>query len=175
MDLDQIDMLKPDELREVIKRANKALDRQLGSGLKSSKDRLKELLDTKGDNFMGSGMPMHEYMLCMDLDALSRSFHRQDRRERKRRLKYVIQLSAELDRIRREVGIFASGLAEAAIEDVLTGDWRRAKEYAGDLVFETKGGETEKVYGAAYAVFRELLQEAFDTRPEAEVVPKKVH
>ena len=78
MDLDQIDMLPPDELREVIKRARKALDRQLGEGIRADKDRLKELLDTKGDNFMGSGMPMHEYMLCMDLDTLSRSFHRQD-------------------------------------------------------------------------------------------------
>jgi len=175
MDLDQIDMLPPDELREVIKRARKALDRQLGEGIRADKDRLKELLDTTSDNFMGSGLSMQEYMLCMDLDTLNRSFTRQMRPERKRRLKYVILLSYELERIRREVGIFASGLAEGAIEDVLGGDWRRAREFAGDLVFEMEGGETQEVYGAAYAVFRELLQEAFNTRPEAEVVPKKVH
>lgn len=175
MDLDQIDMLPPDELREVVKRARKALDRQLGEGLRADKGRLKELLDTTSDNFMGSGMTMQEYMLCIDLDALARSFHRQMRPERTRRLKYVILLSAELERIRREVGIFASGLAEGAIEDVLMGDWRRAKEFAGDLVFDMEGGEIQEVYQAAYAPFRELLQEVFDTRPEAEPPPKQVH
>ena len=55
------------------------------------------------------------------------------------------------------------------------GDWRRAKEFGGDLVFKHEGGETEKTYGAAYAVFRELLKEAFDTRPEAESQPKRVY
>jgi len=175
MDLDQIDMLPPDELREVIKRARKALDRQLGEGIRADKDRLKELLDTQGDNFMGSGMPMQEYMLCLDLDTLNRSFVRQMRPERKRRLKFVILLSAELERIRREVGIFASGLAEGAIEDVLGGDWRRAMEYAKDLDFKHEGGETQEVYGPAYACFAALLQEAFDTRPGAETPPKQVH
>lgn len=175
MDLDLIDMLPPDELREVIKRARKALDHQLGEGLKSNPERLKELLSTEGDNFMGSGMSMQDYLLCLDLDTLSRSFNRQKRPERKRRMKFIVLLSAELEAIRQKVGIFSSGLAEGAIEGVIEGDWRLVKEFAGDFTFEHEGGETEKVYGPAYARFRELLMEAFNTRPGATPPPQQVH
>lgn len=47
--------------------------------------------------------------------------------ERKGRLRAVIGLSAELERIRAESD-FATGLAEQVIEDIIEGDWRAAHE-----------------------------------------------
>ncbi len=176
MDLTDIDDLPPDELREGIEQLRKALDRKLGQGPRADKARLKELLSTEGDNFFGSNLSMSDYLTCLTLDGVSRALIMQDRPERRRRMGFVIKLAAELERIIQEVGLYATGLAEGAIEDVILGDWRSVHYYATDFcTFKDEHEDTRDRYGPAYASFAALLQEAFDTRPEAEEKPRITH
>lgn len=136
-----------------------------GSREVPSRDGLAKMLDPDGDNFCGSGLTMREFMMAMDIQALNSSFLRQGREEKRRRLGYVIRLSVALAKI-TEVSVWATRLAEGAIEDVIDGDWAGVRECAKD--FAGAGGFLEHVgpdLQALWRSFASVLQEAFDTRP----------
>jgi hypothetical protein len=95
------------------------------------------------------------------IESLKRSWFLADRTERKLRLKYVIELSVELNKIKQH-GIFAVGLGEGAIEKIIEGDYEEANRYASDFTFEHDGPEVAKQYGPLWERFRELLHEARD-------------
>jgi hypothetical protein len=72
----------------------------------------------------------HEYQW----KQLLRSWTLQSKEERRARLRTIIQLSIELDGIRK-VSNFAVRIGESAVEAVIEGDWKQAQDLAGDLTF----------------------------------------
>ena len=94
-------------------------------------------------------------------EAFKRSWFCANRPERKHRIKYVLLLSAELERIKAQ-SIQATLLGQAAIEDLIEGNYREMIVLRSDLSFDD---EFRDRYVPLWARFRELLQEAYDRRP----------
>lgn len=92
------------------------------------------------------------------MKQVSRSWCLASREESKLRLRTVMALSVELDRIKR-VSIFSTGLAEGAIEAVIEGDWKRAAEWGSDLTFADDSIAKES-HGALWEPFVILLRAA---------------
>lgn len=134
---------------------------KLGAHPRSSdpKRRFEELLGADSTNFLGSGLTLHDFMQLAKAEKLAASWSLQTREEQKRRLSAVIRLSAELERI-REKEMFATGLAEMAIEAVIEGDWRLAASMVEGLTFKKESDELRSHAGDMYATFRELLLQA---------------
>lgn len=171
LDLTAFEALSPEELREAAKQLQNMAYRKEGGNRDLSKERLSKLLDVESEDFMGTGMTLHDFMLCGRLDELSHSFATQDKDERRRRLGFIIRLGAELDKIKQK-GPFATGLAEAGIESVILGDWSMVREWADHFEFKDEHESIREAYATLYVAFVGLLREAFDTRPEAEPAPK---
>lgn len=123
-------------------------------------------LDVHGDNFMGSGLDFHEWFRTMDTLRYDRWFGTQAREERRRRMKYIVKLCAEQERILEEHGLQATGLSEALIENVIEGDWVGVKAWIEGLKFEEEAGRYRSVMASRFAKFVEIAQEAYDTRPK---------
>lgn len=92
------------------------------------------------------------------------AFHLQGREERKARLEAVMALSSELLRI-RAVNIFATGIGESVIVDIIEGDWPAAKRIAAHFTFEDESAEVRATYAPLWAEFVRL---AHDFCTEAE-------
>src|SRR5882672_11703154 len=84
---------------------------------------LPSFLDIDSPNFLGLGMSLQELVASGEVERNMRSFGRQDRPERERRLDHVIRLSVELTEILKATH-FCTSLARAAIVDVIEGDWQ---------------------------------------------------
>lgn len=123
------------------------------------KRRFEELLGADSTNFLGSGLTLHNFLQLAKAEKLAASWSLQSRDEQRRRLSAVIRLSAELERI-REKEMFATGLAEMAIEAVIEGDWGLAASMVEGLSFKKERDETRIYAGDLYATFRELLLQA---------------
>jgi hypothetical protein len=121
--------------------------------------RLLDLLDPGSTNFLGSGLSLREFMQLHTAEKLTAAWLLQSREERKRRLGAVTRLSVELDHV-RETMMFATQLAELAIESVIEGDWKMVEEWAEHFSFEDEREEIRISAGSAYATFRELLLQA---------------
>lgn len=93
------------------------------------------------------------------VEMLRRSWFCQDRAEQKARLAAVIDLSVELARI-RSIDIFATGLGEIAIMEVITGDWEALARWVDDFTFAHEGVECARRYGPLWAQFRLTLEAA---------------
>jgi len=89
-------------------------------------------------------------------ERLLQSYVLVSREEQKARLQTVIALSVELTKVLQET-IFATGLAEMAIERVIEGDWRGAEEYLTVLTFEEEIVDARLEPGAQ-EVFRSKRQ-----------------
>lgn len=72
-------------------------------------------------------------MIEEERKAEAHRFHNQKIDERRRRINFVIKLSAELNKVLESGYIFASAYAEDAIAGVFNGDWRRCKDAADIL------------------------------------------
>lgn len=97
-------------------------------------------------------------------EAFKRSWFAANRPERKHRIKYVLQLSAELERIKAQ-SIQATLIGQAAIEDLIEGNYREMIVLHDDLSFADEDEEFREKYVPLWIRFRELLQEAYDRRP----------
>lgn len=84
------------------------------------------------------------------------SWYCAERRERKARLQAIVELSVELEKI-RAVSNFSTGLGEAAISDVIDGDWQSVKTWAGLFTFAHEGGATEVMHRPLWERFVDLL------------------
>lgn len=133
---------------------------------KDHQARFLELLGSTSNNFLGTGLTMEQFIQLHTAEEIAASWALQDKKERKRRLHLVMELCAELAKIKERVN-FATGLAECGIEAVIKGDWSSVKDWANDLRFLDENEPLQKEYGAVYARFCELLQQAYATRPEA--------
>lgn len=151
-----------------IKKLQEVRDRKGGHKKLPSRRRLSEMLDPSSDDFMGSGLPLHQFMQAMDLDRFERSFHRQDRKEKNRRLKYLLRASSTLAEI-EGMNIQATGLGHSAVEDLIEGDWSGIRSLAIDFAKPDWIGEigirNNPELQGLWQVFANTLMEAFDTRP----------
>lgn len=93
------------------------------------------------------------------VERVQRSWLMADRAECRARLQVVIELSAELERI-KAVERFSTALGAGAIEAIIEGDWKMAGYYAEDFTFEGQGTEIRDRYGPLWQRFRDLLQAA---------------
>lgn len=84
------------------------------------------------------------------------SWYCAERRERKARLQAIVELSVELEKI-RAVSNFSTALGEAAIGDVIDGDWQSVKMWADSFTFAHEGGDIEARYRPLWERFRDLL------------------
>ena len=116
------------------------------------RERLAELMGPDSTNFLNTGLSLREFMALHDAERLARSWSLQPREEKKRRLNAVVQLSAELSRI-REITVFSTALAEQAIEAVIEADWKMVKSWAEHFAFDDDCHDFTPIY----APFRELL------------------
>jgi hypothetical protein len=173
LDLTGFEGLSPEELREAAKQLQNMAHRKEGGNREYSKERLSKLLDIESDNFLGTGMSLQDFMLCGLVEDINHSFVTQMKPERKRRLGFIRKLAAELDRILVDGHLFGSAIAEGGIGAVILGDWSEVKDIAEEFRFTDEDEHTRNTYAPIYANFVGLLQEAFDTRPEAEAAPRR--
>jgi ASC-1-like (ASCH) protein len=93
------------------------------------------------------------------LETISRAWCIVDKWERKHRLRTVVALSVELEKV-RSVDRFSSVLGESAIEAVIQGDWRGVDQVVEFLTFESEGEKTAQKYGPLWEDFRIIAQAA---------------
>ncbi len=118
---------------------------------------LKDLLDPESENFLGTGLNFQDFMLAGYLKTLTNSFPTLKGYDRQNRLKIIIELSAELQRIRDESG-FATLLGESAIEEVINGNTEDIKRLASHFKFEDEVKEIKERYAPLWAKFVGLLE-----------------
>jgi hypothetical protein len=129
---------------------------------KNSRSRLEELIGSDSTNFLGTGLTMREFIQLNLAEKMASSWALQPPEERKRRRRFVIQLSIELGRL-QETATFATRLAECAIESVIEGDWKMVQEWADHFSFDDENEQIRQTAAPVYAVFRELLLQALRT------------
>ncbi len=93
------------------------------------------------------------------ISEIERSWPFQDKDERKARLRTIIALSVELDKI-KAVSTFSTLLGAGAIEDVIEGDWKSVSMWASFFTFEQEGPEYVQNYGPLWQGFVAILRGA---------------
>lgn len=132
--------------------------------MSDKREKYLDFFGTKSKNFLGTGLTLEEFMQLHTAEKVQESWFRQERDERKRRLGFVMELSVELVKIKEQI-MFCTALAESAIEAIIEGDWRMVKDWADHLSFEDERIEIHASSAHVYAKFRELLMQAYNTRP----------
>lgn len=131
---------------------------------RASKSLLASFLDTKGNNFLGSGISFSDWVRTADYLRYERCYITQTREEKRRRLMYLVRLAGELERI-LDHHLFATSWAEAVIEGVLEGDWKQVAMWCAMLTFEDEDPHVREVAAPIFAKFVEIGREAHATRP----------
>lgn len=124
-----------------------------------------DMFDIKGDNFLGTGMSLQDFMVKHRVEQFTRSWFAQDRIEQTRRLELVIRLSVELVKI-RDVNIFATGLGESSIKAVIEGEWRELIGWIVHLKFSSESDDIQQDFQPLWADFVKILEEAYAGRPQ---------
>ena len=113
-------------------------------------------LDPKSDDFLGSGMPLAEYMVKRNIESYERNLSSQMNDEQQRRVGLIIRLSLELHRIRSE-DLHGTASLESAIEDIIKGlDTEQFDERIGWML-DRKGSRIPGLEGEEAAQFEKML------------------
>lgn len=158
-------------LGEVTKATQEDIRKAFALAPSRERRQLRDLLNPDSPNFLGSGMPLREMLLASHLHKMQCCFINQDRSEKRRRMRYVVELSAILVRL-REVSRFSTLLAQGVIESLIEGDrdqvmWS-ARHFAGsgpELSVWEEGRLDEEAEGL-WREFIAKLNEALDDWPE---------
>jgi hypothetical protein len=93
-------------------------------------------------------------------EALCRSYVQASREERKGRLRAILELAVELDKI-RAVSIFRTSFHESAIESIIEGDWKQVAEIHSWLGSpETGSPELDAKFVSLWETFRAIVLSA---------------
>jgi len=92
-------------------------------------------------------------------ERLRRSFCIAEPMDRRHRLRTIVALSAELEKIRK-VSIQATAVGERVIEAVIEGDWKDAEESLGDLVMPETGEAHAKLWEGFIAIGKTAIAES---------------
>jgi len=112
------------------------------------------------------------------LQRVVRCYTLASREEQRARLRAVMALSVELERIKAQ-SLFATRIGEGAIETVIEGDWKGAEGYAEHRTFQGEGPEIQDASAPLWAVFVEtlrteiLLARARETSPLSGTIPSR--
>lgn len=110
-------------------------------------------------------LPNLEEVQERQMTRLNQSWFFQMRPERKHRLKYVVKLSAELERI-KAIDVFGTAFGAAVIEFLIEGDYDQMLVYDREmLVYEPMPSTSRTAYDQLWATFKATLQEAVALRP----------
>ena len=91
------------------------------------------------------------------IQQLTRSYVLANKKERKGRLRAIMALSVELERI-KEVSIFATSLGEGVIEDIIEGEWDSAYSVGQQhLTFKDEPKELQDRYTPLWTKFVDTL------------------
>lgn len=137
-------------------------------GLPSREDIPKFLggfFDLNGNNFLGSGMSYFEWSRTSDFLRYERCLITQTREEKARRMKYLVRMAAEQERIEAQ-DIFATRWSQACIEAVIEGDWNAVEMWTKELTFEKEHPHIKELAARRFVKFVEIAKEALDTRPK---------
>lgn len=85
-------------------------------------EKLADWLGPNTRNFVGTGLSLEEFMAVHDAERLRNSWAVIEPKERRTRMHYVLELAAELHRIKK-ISIQATAIGELVIEDLITGDY----------------------------------------------------
>lgn len=95
------------------------------------------------------------------LDEILRSWCIVSKEERKHRLKTVIALSVEVERI-RSISNFYIIFGELGIEAVIKGDWDELKELSDVQTFHIESKELRTKFAPLWEKFREIANKAIE-------------
>jgi hypothetical protein len=127
------------------------------------RERYMDFFNTEGGNIFGTGLTLAEFTRLGFAERIERSWVTQTNEEQKRRLQFILELAVELAKVREQTN-FSTGLAESAIEAIITGDWILVESYAELFCFDGEDGQLRDRYGPIYARFVELLNNVLLTR-----------
>jgi len=162
------------EAAELEEKIEEMLDKQ--DATEARREKLASYFDTTGDNFMGSGLSLAEFMALGKLESYERALGQQPLEERRRRWDLIHRMVEEQAKMRMEHGHQgSSGLilyceainCHTAIEAVYEGDWSKLKDVSVWLTFPdeiSNPGDREK-WEPIYADFRALVLAAIAGAP----------
>jgi hypothetical protein len=93
------------------------------------------------------------------LEQILRSWCLADKETRKHRLRTVIELTLELEKIKK-VSLFSTAFGEMAIEAVIQGDWQELKEIINFQDFRTEDAKIREEFAPLWENFRVIAQTA---------------
>lgn len=111
---------------------------------------------------LGKPADLEQMLFEYAVKRFKNSWHEQNRDERKRRMRFVLDLSRELDVIRQTTN-FSTAFCEMAIEAVITGDEKDLKVWADSFDFEGEREDLRERYCPLFKRFKEICGEALLT------------
>ena len=114
-------------------------------------------MDPEGDNFLGTGLNAQDALVAIRLQQVENSFPVLTAKEQQVRLKLVIELSVELEKI-RQISIQSTAWGEMAIGDVINGNWADLPDKIDFLKFSMESEDFQKEYAPLWEKFRGLLE-----------------
>ncbi len=144
------------------------------------RDKLKSYFDAAGDNFMGSGLSLVEFMALGKLESYERALSQQPLEERRRRWDLIHRMCEEQARLRMQYGQVGHGgklylYGEAinchtAIEAVYEGDWKKLEDVSRWLTFpDDISNPGDEIWVERYEPFRQLVLAAIEGAPSNDV------
>ena len=100
---------------------------------------------------------LREILMRTSAEKLQRSFFLAPLDERKGRLRAIMRLSVELERIKVET-VFATPLGEQIIEEIIEGDWADARKLATEFRFERESERLRIEEAPRWRTFVEIVR-----------------
>ena len=138
-----------------------ATEQALAATPSDEKMELLRWLDPTGDDFLGSGMTLEDYLTKRNIQEFGRNIASQMRDEQQRRMDLIIRLAVEYDHIRK-TDLHGTAQLEMAIEDIIKGVPEKSFEerigWMTDSKWSGPAGElTEEDQARWDAVWRERM------------------
>lgn len=158
-----------EDLKNHIAKLREILGKKQGIEPLPPKERILQMFDPHGEDFLGTGMTLTEWVAANRIQEIRSNIIFQTSTERRRRMDLLIEMSAELAKIKGQTR-FATSLARGVIEDVIKGDWNGLRIMAEYFTFKDEDADLRNHEGPIYARFAELCRKGFEDRPGAEEV-----
>lgn len=146
---------------------------------KGPKAQLDEWFDPYGNNVMGTGLTLDEFIAWSAVRRVHNAFSMlQDRSEVERRRELILDLSREIHALAPTRHYFSIRIAELALDAIILGDWEDVENTENLLTFDAEDAGLKARHYEAYAPIRAVLHRAWSeappsqrSRPELEVIP----
>jgi hypothetical protein len=109
------------------------------------------------DDLKKGAAALREILQRASAEKLQKTFFLASREERKGRLRAIMRLSVELERVKAET-MFATALGEEVIEEIIEGDWEDALKLATEIGIEDEKWRRRTGQAPRWAVFVEIVR-----------------